>query len=168
MSAQPKDMAWPPALQALQALEPLRSIDLDEVMAIEVQAYSHPWTRGNFIDSLAAGYAAFVLRDERARLAGYFLAMQVLDEMHLLNITVAPELQGQGLARRMLDSLCVLARARGCVQVWLEVRASNERARRLYERHGFSQSGLRRGYYPAENGREDAVLMALRLVEDTP
>lgn len=165
MSAQPRDMAWPPALQAL---EPLRSIDLDEVMAIEVQAYSHPWTRGNFIDSLAAGYAAFVLRDERARLAGYFLAMQVLDEMHLLNITVAPELQGQGLARRMLDSLCLLARARGCVQVWLEVRASNERARRLYERHGFSQSGLRRGYYPAENGREDAVLMTLRLVEDTP
>lgn len=162
MSAQPKELACPMSLQALQ---PLRAVDLDEVMAIESQAYSHPWTRGNFIDSLAAGYVGFVLRDEQGRLRAYFLAMQVIDEMHLLNITVAPERQGQGLARRMLDALGLLARARGCHQVWLEVRESNARARRLYERYGFIQSGLRRGYYPADGGREDAILMTLRLTE---
>lgn len=162
MSAQPRDLAWPPSLQSLQ---PLRALDLDEVMAIEAVAYSHPWTRGNFIDSMAAGYAGFVMRDEQARLCGYFLAMQVIDEMHLLNITVEPARQGQGLARRMLDALGLLARARGCHQVWLEVRESNVRARRLYERYGFVQSGLRRGYYPGVESREDAVLMTLRLTE---
>ncbi|OWQ90431.1 ribosomal-protein-alanine N-acetyltransferase [Roseateles aquatilis] len=162
MSAQPKDLVWPPSLQALQ---PLRTVDLDEVMAIESVAYSHPWTRGNFVDSMAAGYAGFVMRDAQARLCGYFLAMQVIDEMHLLNITVVPERQGQGLARRMLDALCLLSRARGCHQVWLEVRESNVAARRLYDRYGFAQSGLRRGYYPADGGREDAILMTLRLTE---
>lgn len=162
MSAQPKDLGSPLLLQALQ---PLRAVDLDEVMAIETVAYSHPWTRGNFIDSMAAGYAGFVLRDASARVCGYFMAMQVVDEMHLLNITVPAELQGRGLACRMLDALCLHARARGCHQVWLEVRESNQRARRLYERYGFSQSGLRRGYYPTADGREDALLMTLRLAE---
>ncbi|UXH79011.1 ribosomal protein S18-alanine N-acetyltransferase [Roseateles amylovorans] len=162
MSAQARELFAPAPLQPLQ---PLRALDLDEVMAIEIQAYSHPWTRGNFIDSMAAGYAGFVLRDAQARLCGYFMAMQVIDEMHLLNITVAPDLQGLGLARRMLDALAVLARARGCHQVWLEVRESNARARRLYECYGFAQSGLRRGYYPAADGRENALLMTLRLTE---
>jgi ribosomal-protein-alanine N-acetyltransferase len=145
------------------ALQPLRIQDLDEVLAIELQAYSHPWTRGNFVDSLAAGYVAFVLREPGGQLLGYFLAMQVLDEMHLLNITVAPARQGQGLARQMLDALCLLARARGCDQIWLEVRHSNERARQLYARYGFVQTGLRRDYYPAETGRENALLMTLKL-----
>ncbi|WP_416758989.1 ribosomal protein S18-alanine N-acetyltransferase [Roseateles sp. So40a] len=162
MSAQPKDLVWPASLQSLQ---PLRAVDLDEVMAIESVAYSHPWTRGNFIDSMAAGYAAFVMRDEQARLCAYFLAMQVIDEMHLLNLTVLPEREGQGLARRMLDALALLARARGCHQVWLEVREGNLRARKLYDRYGFAQSGLRRGYYPGTDGRENAVLMTLRLTE---
>ncbi|WP_343633146.1 ribosomal protein S18-alanine N-acetyltransferase [Roseateles sp.] len=162
MSAQPKDLSWPASLQSLQ---PLRPVDLDEVMAIEAVSYSHPWTRGNFIDSLAAGYSGFVMRDEQARLCAYFLAMQVIDEMHLLNITVTADRQGQGLARRMLDALALLARARGCHQIWLEVRESNVRARKLYERYGFAQSGLRRNYYPADGGREDAILMTLRLTE---
>ena len=162
MSAQPKDLVWPSSLHSRQ---PLRAVDLAEVMAIETVSYSHPWTRGNFIDSMAAGYAGFVMRDEQARLCGYFLAMQVIDEMHLLNITVDPARQGEGLARRMLDALGLLARARGCHQVWLEVRESNVRARRLYERYGFVQSGLRRGYYPCAGGREDALLMTLRLTE---
>lgn len=162
MSAQPRELAWPPSLQSLQ---PLRAMDLDEVLAIESVAYSHPWTRGNFVDSMAAGYVGFVMRDEQARVCAYFLAMQVVDEMHLLNLTVVAERQGQGLARRMLDALCLLARARGCHQVWLEVRESNTRARRLYDQYGFAQSGLRRGYYPADGGREDALLMTLRLME---
>lgn len=162
MSAQPKELGAPLLLQALQ---PMRAVDLDEVMAIECVAYSHPWTRGNFIDSLSAGYAGFVLRDASARLCGYFMAMQVVDEMHLLNITVLPSLEGAGLARRMLDALALHARALGCHQVWLEVRESNLRARRLYERYGFAQSGMRRAYYPTREGREDALLMTLRLAE---
>lgn len=144
----------------------MRVADLPEVLAIERQAYAVPWTQGNFIDSLAAEYAAFVLRDSQgdgeARLLGYFLAMQGVDEMHLLNITVDPQQQGRGLARQMLDALCRLCRERACPQLWLEVRQGNLRARAVYRRYGFAEVGLRRGYYPAAQGaREDAVLMSL-------
>lgn len=138
--------------------------DLDEVLAIESVAYEFPWTRGNFIDSLAAGYEAWLLRDAQGGLLGYFLALQGVEEMHLLNISVAPARQGRGHARTMLDALCRLARRSGCLQLWLEVRVSNVRARALYVRYGFAEVGLRRAYYPAEGGqREDAVLMNLNL-----
>ena len=136
--------------------------DVVEVMAIEQQAYPVPWTQGNFIDSLAAGYESGVLRGAEGRLLAYFLAMKGADEMHLLNLTVAPGVQGQGLARGLLDEVCARCRAERCAQLWLEVRVGNQRAREVYARFGFSQVGLRPGYYPALNGtREDAVLMSL-------
>jgi ribosomal-protein-alanine N-acetyltransferase len=136
--------------------------DLDEVLLIEQQAYSAPWSRGNFVDSLVAGYEAHVLRGPGAELWAYFLAMPGVDEMHLLNLTVAPSQQGRGLARLMLDTLLDICRRRGASQLWLEVRVSNARARRLYGLYGFAEVGLRRAYYPAEQGkREDAVLMSL-------
>ncbi|MFG6448718.1 ribosomal protein S18-alanine N-acetyltransferase [Roseateles sp. BYS180W] len=150
-----------PLQQAL--LQPLQGADLDELLPIEAAAYSHPWTRGNFIDSLSAGYLAFVWRDDAAQLQAYYLAMAVVDELHLLNFTVHPQRQGQGLGRAMLSHLVAQARARACSKVWLEVRQSNARARTLYARNGFVELGLRRGYYPAVDGREDAVLMALAL-----
>jgi ribosomal-protein-alanine N-acetyltransferase len=132
------------------------------VTAIEAAAYDFPWTRGNFIDSLAAGYLARVLREEDREVVGYFIAMKGVDEMHLLNLTVAPEAQGQGHARRMLDELVTLCRAMNARQLWLEVRETNERARRLYTRYGFRHIGVRRGYYPALYGRrEDADVMSL-------
>ncbi len=138
--------------------------DLDEVLAIEAQAYTAPWSRGNFVDSLAAHYEARVLRGPDGALWAYFLAMAGVDEMHLLNLTVAPAQAGQGLARYMLDQLCEISRQYGAEQLWLEVRISNGRARQLYERYGFRQAGMRRGYYPAVGGlREDAVLMSLTL-----
>lgn len=137
--------------------------DVEAVLAIEQRAYAFPWTRGNFIDSLAAGYLARVLRDETGALLGYFLAMQGVGELHLLNITVNPALQGRGHARQMLDALRALARELGSEQIWLEVRESNERAREVYLRYGFAEVGLRRGYYPAAGRREDAVLMSLPL-----
>lgn len=138
--------------------------DLDEVLAIEVQAYTAPWSRGNFVDSLAAHYEARVLRGPDGALWAYFMAMPGVDEMHLLNLTVAPEQSGRGLARYMLDQLCEISRQYGADQLWLEVRISNARARQLYERYGFAQAGVRRGYYPAVGGqREDAVLMSLQL-----
>lgn len=137
--------------------------DLEAVLAIENQVYEFPWTRGNFIDSIAAGYEAWLL-DDGGLVAGYFLALQGVDEMHLLNISVAPAAQGRGHARQMLDALCRLCRQSGCLQLWLEVRKSNERARLLYVRYGFTEVGQRRAYYPAAQGeREDAVLMSLQL-----
>jgi ribosomal-protein-alanine N-acetyltransferase len=151
-------------------LLPMTVRQLDAVLAIELQAYPFPWTRGNFVDSLASGYTAQVLYGPQGELLGYFIAMEGVDELHLLNITVAPAAQGQGHARFMLDELCALARARAAQQIWLEVRGSNLRARSIYERYGFRHVGVRRGYYPASRaehptGREDAMVMSYPLQE---
>ena len=136
--------------------------DLTRVLAVEVGAYSFPWSRGNFIDSLAAGYLAEVLFGHDGGLLGYFVAMPGVDEMHLLNITVAPDHQGRGHGRAMLDALEARCRARHLPMLWLEVRAGNHRARAIYRRRGFAEVGLRRGYYPAPQGlREDAIVMSM-------
>ncbi len=151
-------------------LRPMVPADLDAVLDIEVQAYAFPWTRGNFIDSLEAGYPARVLTDALAggRVIGYFVAMEGVDEMHLLNITVAPAEQGRGHGCGMLDALVRMCRDCDAEQLWLEVRQSNPRARELYTRYGFREVGLRRGYYPAALGqREDARVMTL-LVDEAP
>lgn len=140
----------------------MRLPDLTEVMAVERQAYPVPWTHGNFVDSLAAGYPAEVLRGPRAELMGYWVAMPGVDELHLLNITVVPVWQGRGLAVAMLDRLVAACRQRSLTQLWLEVRVSNERARAVYLRYGFAEVGRRRAYYPVVQGpREDALLMSL-------
>ncbi len=141
--------------------------DLAEVLAIEQAAYPVPWSKGNFIDSLAAGYPALVLRDQQGLMLGYMLALQGPDEMHLLNLALLPEQQGRGLARLMLDELCRLSRQQDCDSLWLEVRQSNLRARRFYQRYGFEEVGMRPAYYPVLQGqREDAVLMNLILAGD--
>jgi [ribosomal protein S18]-alanine N-acetyltransferase len=137
--------------------------DLDAVVAVEARCYSHPWSRGNFTDSLAAGYLAEVLVDEAGELAGYLVAMQGVDELHLLNITVAPGWQGQGHGQGLLTALRQHGQRRGLATLWLEVREGNHRARALYRRLGFEEVGLRRGYYPAALRREDAVVMSLAL-----
>lgn len=157
----------------------MRVCDLPTVLGIEQQLYAMPWSQGNFIDSLAAGYMAFVLRapageanstsSSTPQLLGYFLAMKGVAEMHLLNISVALGQQGRGLARLMLDALSQHCREQACEQLWLEVRASNDRARELYRRYGFVEVGLRRAYYPVSQGPpEDAVLMSLVLRELPP
>lgn len=140
----------------------MRVPDLTEVIAVERQAYPVPWSHGNFVDSLAAGYPAEVLRGARAGLLGYWVAMPGVDELHLLNITVTPVWQGQGLAVAMLDRIVAECRQRCLTQLWLEVRVSNERARAVYRRYGFAEVGRRRAYYPVQQGpREDAILMSL-------
>lgn len=152
-----------------RVLVPMGTVDLDAVMAIEAAAYAFPWTRGNFIDSLAAGYPARVLLDAQRQLLGYFIAMPGVDEMHLLNITVAPAEQGRGHARFMIDALIPLCHGHGARELWLEVRESNERARAMYLRLGFTAVGLRKGYYPAPFGRrEDAVVMSLKIDAAVP
>jgi len=143
--------------------EPMTEAWLDLIVAIETRAYEHPWTRGNFADSLRSGYQAQVLAADQV-LLGYFVAMQGVDEIHLLNLTVAPEHQGAGWGRLILDALAVWSRGRGAQWLWLEVRESNQRAQRIYERHGYCRVGQRKGYYPAAGGRrEDAVVMSMEL-----
>jgi ribosomal-protein-alanine N-acetyltransferase len=137
--------------------------DLDTVGRIEAQAYSFPWSRGNFVDSLAAGYLAEVLDCPRDGLLGYCVAMPGVDELHLLNITVAPAWQGLGHGRILLDAVQRHGRRLGLGTLWLEVRHGNHRARAFYLRRGFAEVGLRRGYYPAAGGREDAVVMQFAL-----
>lgn len=133
---------------------------LDAVMAIEAAAYAHPWTHGNFADSLRSGYAGRLLVVDEA-IRGYYVAMKGVDEVHLLNITVAREHQGRGWGARLLAHLADWSRAQGAQWLWLEVRASNAGAQRLYQREGFQRVGLRKGYYPAGQGRrEDAIVMS--------
>lgn len=156
-------------LRAQSLLVPMASDWLDAVMAVEQRAYAFPWTRGNFIDSMVAGYPAEILVNHQRQLLGYFVGMHGVDEMHLLNITVAPEFQGQGHARTLFTALLAQSRAAAARKLWLEVRQSNVHAQAVYKRFGFQHIGLRRGYYPAALGqREDAVVMAMRLPECSP
>lgn len=143
--------------------------DLERVLSVERQAYSFPWTRGNFVDSLAAGYLAELLLDPADALLGYYVAMVGVDELHLLNLTVAPRHQRQGHAVRLLDVLEQRCRERHLPQLWLEVRVGNARARHVYLRRGFVEVGLRPRYYPAGQGaREDAVVMRRAVPEMQP
>ncbi|WP_426191163.1 ribosomal protein S18-alanine N-acetyltransferase [Massilia sp. DWR3-1-1] len=138
---------------------PMVMADLDAVFAIEQAVYPHPWTRGNFVDSLASGYSAWTLHDGDA-LAGYFLLMLAVDEAHLLNVAVAGARQGQGIGRYLLDKVAACARGLGAESVLLEVRPSNLRALDVYRRYGFAEIGRRKNYYPAHNGqREEAIVM---------
>ena len=153
-------------LQPQPLLRPMQIGDLDAVLAVERSAYAFPWTRGNFVDSLAAGYLAELLVHDAAGLVGYCVAMAGVDEMHLLNLTVAPAMQRRGHSRTLLDALERQCLQRQLPRLWLEVRASNAHARQLYAQRGFAEVGLRRGYYPAGKGqREDAVVMSLALRE---
>lgn len=159
------------------AFAPMTEADLDAVQAVEASAYAHPWSRRHFRDSLQAGHPAMLLlgealpgevphphRTDGRVLLGYVVAMVGVDEVHLLNITVAPAHQRQGWARFMLDALALWSRRQGAQWLWLEVRQSNAPARALYQRQGFAQVGVRKGYYPAGNAeREDALVMSLKL-----
>ena len=142
---------------------PMVEKDLDEVAAAEGEIYPFPWTRGNFVDALPAGYSAWVLRDAEGRVAAYSVMMMALDEAHLLNISVARHAQRTGLGWRTLDWMADVARGHGGRTMLLEVRPSNHVALRLYERYGFERIGVRRGYYPAHGGREDAIVMRIPL-----
>ena len=142
------------------ALVPMTLEDVDEVHALECSVFPHPWSRANFIDSVQAGYDAWLLRDAGGELAGYFLLMYALDEAHLLDVAVAGARHGTGLGRYLLETLCARAREMGAESVLLEVRPSNERALAVYRRFGFAEIGRRKGYYPAHEGkREDAIVM---------
>jgi ribosomal-protein-alanine N-acetyltransferase len=145
----------------------MRERDLEEVMAIESAIYSHPWTRGNFADSLRAGYECRVLRLRGERvgedLIGYFVLMVAAGEAHLLNLSIAAARQRAGHGSGLLREAMALARNLGANSLFLEVRPSNRAAQALYTRFGFRKIALRRGYYPAHAGREDALVLTLPL-----
>ena len=142
---------------------PLLAKHLDDVMQVEQQAYAYPWSRINFLDALQSGYQAQMLVAD-ASVIGYFVAMKGVDEVHLLNITVAPQDPGQGWAKMLLEALAIWARGQGAQWLWLEVRSGNQRAIRAYTTFGFRQMGVRKAYYPAARGqREDALVMSVRL-----
>jgi ribosomal-protein-alanine N-acetyltransferase len=148
----------------LLALAPMVLADVDEVYALERSVFPHPWSRANFLDSLASGYDAWVLREQGGALAGYFLLMYAVDEAHLLDVALAAPRQRAGLGRYLLDSATARARQQGMESMLLEVRPSNQRALAVYRAYGFSEIGRRKGYYPAHEGqREDAIVMRIGL-----
>jgi ribosomal-protein-alanine N-acetyltransferase len=143
-------------------LAPMRESDLDEVMAIESAIYTHPWTRGNFLDSVRAGYACMTWRAGGA-LVGYFVLTAGAGEAHLLNLSIAQRSQRSGHGRTLLREAIGAARRLGAKQLFLEVRPSNQPAQALYKRFGFRKVAVRRDYYPAHSGREDALVLTLPL-----
>ena len=149
-------------LKSAVELHAMTESDLPAVMAVENEIYPFPWTQGNFRDSLAAGYGCWLYLRE-GELIGYAVVMQAADEAHLLNLSVAAARQGQGHGSALLRCVCERSRELGARLIFLEVRPSNAGARRLYERHGFQHIGIRRDYYPAAQGREDALIFTLPL-----
>jgi ribosomal-protein-alanine N-acetyltransferase len=143
-------------------LAPMREADLAQVVAIERTVYSHPWTRGNFADALRAGYHCRTLRLQ-GELIGYFVLMVAADEAHLLNLSIAAPHQRRGHGTALLREAAGIAREGAAHSVFLEVRPSNLAAIALYLRHGFRRIAVRRGYYPAKQGREDALVYSLAL-----
>ena len=149
-------------LDSLPKLRPMRTADLDRIMEVEPTIYTHPWTRGNFDDSMRVGYSCWVI-DCGGVVTGYGVLMTGVREAHLLNLSIAPEWQRRGLGRYLLEHFVRIGRDSDAQQMFLEVRPSNTSARRLYADYGFRDISVRRGYYPAAGGREDAILMGLML-----
>ncbi len=143
-------------------IRPLTPADLDTVMEIEVRAYDFPWTEGIFRDCLRVGYCCWCYENDET-IQAYGVMSAAAGESHILNLTVRPESQRQGIGSRLLKHFQQLARRHGADTLMLEVRPSNRNAISLYEKLGFNEIGVRRNYYPAEDGREDALLLALSL-----
>ena len=146
-------------------IRPLQLADLPRVMELERLGYPNPWTEAVFQDCFRADYRAWALELDGV-LLGYAVVAYLFDEAHLLNICVAPSARGTGAGRRLLRH-CIAASLHDSMQtLLLEVRRSNQAAANLYETEGFKVIGVRKGYYPDGNGREDALVMSLRLRGD--
>jgi ribosomal-protein-alanine N-acetyltransferase len=149
-------------LKHLPRLAAMRDADLQEVLAIEKDVYTHPWTRGNFADSLRSGYACRTWRADGV-LVGYFVLMAAANEAHLLNLSIAAAWQRRGHGTALLGEAMRIGRDMGAHNVFLEVRPSNLPGQALNERHGFAKIAQRRNYYPAPGGREDALVYSRAL-----
>ncbi len=149
-------------LKQLLQLIPMRADRLDEIHSIEADIYEYPWSIGNLRDSITAGYECFEYRSGHL-LIGYAVMMVILDDAHLLNLSIARAFQRQGFGKSLLGELSEIARRKAAKSLLLEVRPSNIAARGLYAGAGFLEAGIRRGYYPAVRGREDAIVLKLAL-----
>jgi ribosomal-protein-alanine N-acetyltransferase len=143
-------------------VRPMRNEDLRAVMEIEPRAYDYPWTLGIFRDCMRVGYCCWCYEHD-GELLGYGVMSVGTGEAHILNLTVRPESQGQGIGKKLLKHFLQLARRHNADIAMLEVRPTNEAALTLYHKLGFNEIGRRRNYYPADHGREDALVLALSL-----
>jgi ribosomal-protein-alanine N-acetyltransferase len=149
------------AVQFVESAEfrPMTAEHLDQVIEIEHRAYLHPWTKGIFKDCLRVGYSCWVCGGSED-IYGYGVLSVAVGEAHVLNVCVDPKYQNQGIGRRLLIQMIDVARRRNADTVLLEVRPSNRGAIKLYESMGFNEVGVRRGYYPDGDSREDALILA--------
>ena len=136
--------------------------DLDEIVNIENKSHLTPWTKKNFTDADNANNLFKVLKSE-SNIVGYYIALFAAEECQLLNITVRLELKKKGFGQLMLKNLVEECRKKNIINIFLEVRASNSSAIRLYEKNGFNEIGIRKNYYKVPDGQEDAILMGLSL-----
>jgi ribosomal-protein-alanine N-acetyltransferase len=132
--------------------------DIPAVLLVEKESYEFPWSAGNFHDSIYAGYGVWVY-EVGGSIIGHMVLMTAADEAHLLNITIAPSWRRQGLGKALMRHAMNAARLQHVRVLFLEVRPSNRAAIELYEKTGFEAFALRKGYYPAQQGREDALVM---------
>ena len=163
MAAQPDDMQI--RLANSGNIREMTGDDLGRVIDVEIAAYEHPWTLGIFRDCIRVGYSCWVYEDKDAVVA-YGIVMLNGSEAHVLNLCVHPDYQRRGIGRLMLDHLTHTSRDAGADTLLLEVRQSNIIAMQLYLSADFHQLGVRSGYYPDHNGREDAIILAKSLVTD--
>lgn len=164
MAANPKNIS--DEMSAMIDIRTMTTLDLNNVIAVEKKAYPHPWTLGIFRDCLRVGYNAFVMTIDK-NVIGYGIVMLSPGEAHILNICIDPDYQGKGLGRYLLHHLVKKSNQTDVDMVLLEVRRSNESAQQLYMSEGFHELGVRKAYYPADNGREDAIILAKYLANDT-
>ena len=148
--------------ESLIRIRKMTLADLPDVMEIENRAYQYPWTKGIFNDCLIARYDSFVCEDKE-KIIGYAILDVAVDEAHILNLCVDPSEQGKGLGHMMLEHLIAIAQKKFADFIMLEVRPSNKAAISLYEKWGFNEIGVRKNYYPTENGMEDAIMLAMDL-----
>jgi len=152
-------MAVNPEIDLESGFREMTLEDVDAILEIEKMVYTHPWSAGIFNDCINVGYNCWVYEDQHELLA-YGLVSAGANEAHILNLCVRPSSQGQGLGKRMLYKLIQMAEWRDADSIFLEVRASNTVALNLYEQEGFNRLGLRKAYYPSNDGREDALVFA--------
>jgi len=151
---------------ALVAVRPMNELDIPMVVTVEKSAYQFPWSEGIFRDCLRVGYICRVV-DAGGDMAGYGIMSVGAGEAHILNVCIREEYRGRGYARKMLRYLMERARAAGMYEAFLEVRPSNTAAARLYHSMGFEQVGIRRAYYQATVGREDAAVLRRILLPES-
>lgn len=152
-----------PVHEIAHQVRPVVEADLSRIHRIELASYDYPWSMGNFSDALRAGYSMWV-REAEGEVIGYYTLMSAAGEAHLLNLTIAPIWRRHGLGRDLLNHCLVSARDHQAEALFLEVRVSNAPAIALYHASGFADLAVRRAYYPARDGREDALVMKKDLV----